>query len=317
MLVKVICPFLLSSVQPDGKILAAGYGVFNGNEDMVVIRLNSNGGPDPYFGVDGIAKTEFGAGEDRATGLGLQPDGKILIGGYAHSLLTNTSAFAAARFNTDGTLDETFAGDGMTTIVASGYADQARTAIMQPDGKLLLGGYAHSNFGGGSDMALIRLNQNGLPDSSFDEDGIAIYEDGVNITSEIHEMAIQPDGKIVGTGFHRVGGLNSVGVARIISGMTVSAGDHVAPDVQVSLFPNPTTQEVNLVYTLDQSESISIHLLDMQGRFIDYLMQPQDRLQGSHHETLMLREDLAPGNYFVNIVSKKWNKLVKLAVGKS
>jgi uncharacterized delta-60 repeat protein len=303
------------TLQPDGKILGAGYAVINNNEDMFVIRLHANGSPDLAFGVNGLAYTQFGVGEDRATGIGLQPDGKIVIGGYAHSLLTNYSAFAAARFHADGTLDESFAGDGMTTIVASGYADAARTAILQPDGKLLLGGYAHSNVTGGADMTMIRLDHNGLPDLSFDGDGIAIYEDGLLISSEIHELAIQPDGKIVGTGFNRVDGLNSIGVARIISGLTVSAADAAIPDVRLSIFPNPTQQEVNVIYSLDQSDIISIHLLDIQGRFIGRLMPPQDRSQGSHHETLMLRDDLAPGNYFINIVAERWNTVVRVAVG--
>lgn len=115
--------------------------------------------------------------------------------------------------------DNSFDTDGVvTTSLGSRYLSVDAMAL-QEDRKILLGGYAHSNIPGGADMTLVRLNENGIPDFTFDDDGIAIYEDDLATSSEIQEMILRPDGKIVGTGLVRVDGINSIRVARFISGL--------------------------------------------------------------------------------------------------
>lgn len=288
-------------IQPDSKIIAAGYGVFNNYYAFAAVRYNTNGSVDHSFGVEGIAIARFGDADAKCMSAALQPDGKIVLGGFAFSSLTGFTEFAAARLNMAGTLDNSFHGDGMATITVSGNADQSRTLLLQPDGKIWLGGYAHSNINGGSDMALVRLHSNGIPDDSFDGDGVKVYEDDLNTSSTMNSIAFQPDGKIVGTGFVRKDGLNSMRIMRIISGLTVSNEDPYIQDIRLSVYPNPVVKDVTLTYELQQAETISIRLCDVHGRVIQELMSRSERFSGIHTEQLTIENQVPPGNYFISI----------------
>jgi uncharacterized delta-60 repeat protein len=79
------------ALQPDGKIVAAG-----GNDDFLLLRVTPDGRLDTSFGTDGAVATDFG-GQDFATAVALQQDGKIVSAGA--SFLTNfDSRFALARY---------------------------------------------------------------------------------------------------------------------------------------------------------------------------------------------------------------------------
>lgn len=288
-------------IQPDGKIIAAGYGVFNTYYAFTAVRYNSNGSVDHSFGGEGIAVASFGDADARCMSAALQPDGKIILGGFALNALSGFTEFAAARLTMTGNLDNTFHEDGLVNISVSGKADQARTLLLQPDGKIWLGGYAHSNINGGSDMAMVRLHSNGIPDDSFDGDGVKVYEDDLNTSSTINSMAFQPDGKIVGTGFVRREGLNSMRVMRMLSGLTVGNADAYIQDVKLSVYPNPIAMDVTLTYELQQPETISIRLCDVQGRVIEELLPRSERLRGQHAEQLAIENKVPSGNYFINI----------------
>ena len=78
---------------------------------MLVARYNSDGTLDTDFGTttpatDGYTKINIGWNNDGANTIALQPDGKIIIGGYA---ITGTNwDFALVRLHSDGTLDTSF-----------------------------------------------------------------------------------------------------------------------------------------------------------------------------------------------------------------
>ncbi len=187
-------------VLPDGKIIAVGYATFNGYYDFVALRYNSNGSLDHSFNNTGIQQVAFTDHDDLAYAAALQPDNKIILAGRAYDSSTGWPKMAVARLNADGTLDSGFHGNGMVTINVSSYADAIRALLLQPDGKIVLGGYAHSALKGGSDMALVRLNGNGMPDPDFNGDGVKVFEDNAEISSIISSLAMQSDGKIVATG---------------------------------------------------------------------------------------------------------------------
>ena len=166
--VTVDTPRLL--LQPDGKILAMGTHKLDSGADIFgVRRLNTDGSPDTSFGIDGLATARFTPFApnlgDRPSDFALQADGKIVAGGFA-----NAEDVAIARWNADGTLDNTFANGGKVQI-SFGTADAtAWTITVQPDGKVLIGGRVLIND---SDILLVRLNTNGTLDTTFDNDGYA------------------------------------------------------------------------------------------------------------------------------------------------
>jgi uncharacterized delta-60 repeat protein len=301
-------------IQEDGRIIAAGYADYNQYDDFIAVRYNPDGTLDQTFSGDGVASAAFSNHDDSGFDAILQPDGKIVIGGTTYNMVTGKYEFAAARFNSDGTADNSFHNDGKLTVAVTGFSDGAHSILLQPDGKIVLGGYAHSAIAGGADMALVRLNANGTPDFTFSGDGIAIYEDDINTSSGIEALALQPDGKIVGTGSSRTNEIKSVCVARFLSGITVSANEVHLPELVLSLYPNPIIDQFFLSYQLDRSETITMYLSDIEGKFVQNLMAPAERSAGKHYEQFVLNSPLTPGIYFVNITSGSWITAVKVVV---
>jgi len=142
------------ALQPDGKIVVAGYA----GGDFALARYNSDGALDTSFGSGGKVTTDFG-GSDAGYSVALQPDGKIVVAGYAGL------DFALARYNSDGALDTSFGTGGKVTTDFSGGRDVGYSVALQPDGKIVVAGYA------GVDFALARYNSDGALDTSFGSGG--------------------------------------------------------------------------------------------------------------------------------------------------
>jgi len=295
-------------IQPDGKIVAAGYAVANGYEDFALIRLNTNGILDQGFGGgDGIVIASFTNKNDVATSVALQSDGKIVLAGYAETIGgTADVEMAVVRFNPNGTPDNSFSGDGFAMIHVTENPDAARAIRIQQDGKMLLGGYSQQVEPGGEQyhFTMVRLTANGLPDPAFGSgDGIAILPISIN-GDFIYAMALQPDGKAVAAGPARIGEYKSFAVARFLTGVTV---DTKSPEIflsNISLFPNPVCEQATLQYELKTKERITVNLFDVQGKFIKNILPPTEKNAGNHLETLLFDSLTPAGHYFLSIESE-------------
>ena len=194
------------AIQADGKIVVAGYVNSNGDfYDFALARFNSNGSPDTSFDGDGKLRTDIGKptdferGDDTATSMALQADGKIVVAGYTHDYSFNRVEFALVRYTTDGTLDTSFDGDGKLTTPFYG-SDYATSVVVQANGQIVVAGYT-AFF---ADFALVRYNRNGSLDTSFDGDGKLSTNFGGN--DYAHGLAVQSDGKIIVAGYTNNGG---------------------------------------------------------------------------------------------------------------
>jgi len=301
-------------VQPNGKIVAGGYATFGGYKDAVVLRYNSNGTLDNSFSGDGIATTSMATLDDYAYDAALQADGKIVVTGYAHQSGTGYDAivtFAAARFKTNGTLDQTFSGDGKVSISISGHADGARAVVIQPDGKIILGGYAHSNVNGGADAGIIRLQTSGELDFSFHSDGMTTYPFAIGNSDEIHALALQPDGKLVAAGYALKSNFQCFAVGRFLLGTSVDTTVPNAFSGKASLYPNPVREKATLEYELLNAEKVTINLYDLQGRFIQNVSPAAEKKPGKQVETIQFSPDLPAGTYLLSIESSKGTTIIK------
>jgi uncharacterized delta-60 repeat protein len=147
----------INSVAFSGSNIVAAGKQSNGatGVDFSLARLNStNGILDTTFDGDGKVKTAFGAFYDIAFGIALQSDGKIVAAGYGRGWTDTTHNFALSRYNTNGSLDTTFNVDGKQTTDFSGYDDYGTAVAIQPDGKILVAGYAWNGLD--YDVALAR-----------------------------------------------------------------------------------------------------------------------------------------------------------------
>ncbi|SCY25676.1 MopE-related protein [Flavobacterium caeni] len=165
-----------SSVLPDDKIyIGGGFSMFNGTNANHLIRLNADGTRDATF-------TNVRYTNNAVLAHAVQPDGKIVIGGY----FTNYGGVGfprnrLARINANGTLDATF-------TVGSGLNDYPLTLVCQPNGKILAGG-AFTTYNGATVNRFFRLNTDGSHDLTFDS--------GTGMNGIVYKANFQPDGKFL------------------------------------------------------------------------------------------------------------------------
>jgi uncharacterized delta-60 repeat protein len=155
------------ALQSDGKTIGVGVGGENpGSVGFLVVRLNTNGTLDTSFGGgDGYVNTLVGGTSSSAIDVEIASDGKIVVGGnYASS---TGGSFAVARFLPNGSLDNTFSGDGKATFPqsAGGFAvDMELTS----GGKIVVAGTGSVSYAGDTDdLVLGRFNANGSIDTTF------------------------------------------------------------------------------------------------------------------------------------------------------
>ena len=213
------------AIQADDKIVVAGISGPPGDFNLAVARYRPlDGSPDTTWSPDGWRETDFGAAQEYANDVAIQPDGKIVVAGQ-----TGT-AFALARYNTDGTLDSSFSGDGKQTTSFAGQSDIATGVAIQADGRIVAGGHSFTGGAAARDFALARYNPDGTLDTSFSGDGKQTLDLGSNDIAE--GVAIQPDGRIVLAGHQDLSALDTrFAIARFEGGGT--------PPVSVPVDPFP------------------------------------------------------------------------------
>jgi uncharacterized delta-60 repeat protein/LPXTG-motif cell wall-anchored protein len=180
------------AVQPDGKIVLAGYSWMTDHNDFAVLRYNANGTLDNTFGTGGKVTTVMESSE--AFSVMLQADGKILVSGVSYN--NSTSYFAAARYNTNGSLDNTFGTGGKVTTDFDNNRSEAIAMTSQADGKIILAGTAY--IGSTYAFAVVRYNTNGSLDNTFGTGGKVTTV--FNVASNAFSVALQANGKIIVAG---------------------------------------------------------------------------------------------------------------------
>ena len=201
------------ALQSDGKIVVAGTHFVDfstddsSNTDFALARLNRNGSLDPTFS-GGLVTTDFDTFNDDAFSVLIQPNGKIIAVGSAKNP-ANFYDFAAARYLSNGMIDTTFgiAGKVRTDFGAHDF-DQARSAVLQPDGRLVAAGFAISHGGGVQNFAFARYNSNGHLDSTFGHAGKTQVDFG-SCCQSAYSLLRQSDGKLIAVGYPNSGSSDS------------------------------------------------------------------------------------------------------------
>lgn len=188
------------AIQPDGKIVVAGYAIPGGGERFGVVRYDTTGGLDASFDTDGRLTTTFGSMTATATSVAIQPDGKIVVAGNSNNG-GGTNVIALARYHPWGALDTTFSGNGKVTISigSSGNSGAHAVAIQPSNGKVVVAGYALSGSGHPV-FAVARFDANGVLDTSFGGNGKVTTPVGSS-AAVARSVAVQPNGKIVTAGY--------------------------------------------------------------------------------------------------------------------
>ncbi len=176
------------AIQPDGKIVVGGAGAPVGSQSVAHLalgRYTTDGKPDYTFDGDGKLSDYFHAGNTIFKTTAIQKDGKILAAGQTWN--GSSFDFVIARYNTDGSLDNTFSNNGIlvTGIIfkPNDYGNANTSIALQTDGRIVVAG----------DFTLARYNADGSADHTFSGDGKLVTD----TTTYIGAIAIQSDNKIV------------------------------------------------------------------------------------------------------------------------
>ena len=214
----------------DGNILIAGYNTPSGvsQPQCFVARLSAAGALDTAFGTAGITQIPVGAGANHCNAMMVQSDGKIILAGGAQMSATSNYDFALMRLSSQGQLDTSFGSAGITTTAFSSTGaptnEEAADAIVQGDGKIVLGGYSNKMF------ALARYLSNGSPDTSFGSGGKVTLTLG-GLDEWIKGVALQPDGRLVASGYSWNGSNYLIAMARLQNDSSAAPGSSASTSV--------------------------------------------------------------------------------------
>lgn len=186
-----------SVLQPDGKILVCGTVMTATDADYAVVRYKSDGALDSSFNGTGIAVySNSSVQSEMCMAIKLQPDGKIVLGGYSGTPGVFGWHFTVIRLNADGTPDLTFGVSGRQTIPIADAFDNGMSLALQPDGKIIVAGYTSTVAAPKNNFSMARFLANGSADASFGIGGKVITAIGAS-DDYARAVSVQMDGKIV------------------------------------------------------------------------------------------------------------------------
>jgi uncharacterized delta-60 repeat protein len=198
---------------PGGKLIGVGYAESGLTPRFAVAQFRPKGTLDPNFGNKGFNMTDVSKGSDIGYGGALQPDGKIVVVGYAND--NGRADWALVRYGPKGRLDKTFGGDGKVVTKLTKQYDFASAVAIQANGRLIVVGRA-TRADTTDDFGVFRYKPGGALDQSWSGNG-KVFTDFGSGNDTARDVAIQENGKIVVAGDGQVEGTHRVAVARYLA----------------------------------------------------------------------------------------------------
>lgn len=146
--------YLDCALQSDNKIVVLGVSrnARHNIDQFVIVRYLSDGILDHTFGTQGIVAMSIGTGNACAKNIAVQPDGKILVTGFAK--WGQYYKFTLVRYNSDGSLDTEFGENGCIVVPIGSYDDRSLALIPYDNGVFMIG---DSYDGSKYHMTLVKL----------------------------------------------------------------------------------------------------------------------------------------------------------------
>lgn len=163
-----------------------------------VAPIGANAAPgdfDSTFG-SGFGKvlTPMGSADDQASSVVMQPDGKLVVGGVCYG---TSYRFCVVRYHPDGSIDTSFGISGkVLTVVPDAFASFGGL-VLQPDGKIVVGGDCYFQATTSSQFCAARYLSNGTLDPSFNGDGIMVSSISGGTSINVRKVLLQPGGEII------------------------------------------------------------------------------------------------------------------------
>ncbi|QQX76387.1 MULTISPECIES: T9SS type A sorting domain-containing protein [Aequorivita] len=274
---------LAAVLQDDGKVVIGGYFTqYNGIQQNRIARINPNGSLDTSF------NTGTGADEE-IRALGLQSDGKLLVGGFLNTF-NGTAVPRIARLQPDGSLDATFnPGSGTQGIIYN-------FLMLEGDYSFATGSFP--SYDGTAYSGIVRLSPDGSVDSSFDPGTGLSGSMQIGVTT-----ALQADGKLLTGGLFTAYDNNSVGSIVRISNSMLGTPTDISQETNIVLYPIPVTD----VLQIENNTHLplqSVTVYDITGRKVFSKALGKTASSGIDLSTL------TAGSYLCSITdgNRVWNK---------
>lgn len=277
------------TLQDDGKIVAAGFAI-GAAYQMAAARLNADGTIDNTFGSNGTVAFNVGDGNDFASAVAVDDNGKVLIGG--HKWISNIGRkydLAVVRLNEDGSFDTSYGDNGVAIARVVDGSNYAGDILLQSDGKVVIAGYTVLETV--YDLAMARFDVDGNLDDTFGVGGMVNtdYNGGEDYGSAI---ALQPDDKIILAGNTFTGsGTSEILVARY-DNTVLGTGDF--QNIAFSLYPNPANDYITIDLN-GTSSNYQVAIFDVLGKNVY-----NTEIDGTKQIDV---SSLAAGAYFVRLNS--------------
>jgi uncharacterized delta-60 repeat protein len=278
------------ALMPDGRIVAM-YDYFG------AARYMPDGSLDTTFNHTGMASIFSGFSSPYPHAIAVRPDGKVWVAGHG-SWSATVAYFILARFNADGSIDTSFDPTGYKEYAwDTGAENKCRDMLLQPDGKVVLGGRVMNSVTTKNNFALLRIWPDGRTDSTFGDNGKRFTQvsGAVDRGDELYKMLLQPDGKLIALGTTIVPLSSGTTLMAAMARYSVDSKTGITeiPNQQraVSVYPNPSTGTFQLLHAPALQ---SLQLYDLQGRLLKQWSQPAA-------QTVFDIAELAPALYLLRI----------------
>jgi uncharacterized delta-60 repeat protein len=282
-------------IQSTGKIVVSAFlnsvGVTPANYIMGLTRFNANGTLDTTFGTNGIV-TYNGTGTHAEQLIGLADD-KFIIN------LRNNGTTNTIKYNANGSIDTTFGAGGYMEDNSGTYNYDM---ILQADGKILKGGIYNSQYN------ISRYNANGFFDATFGTNGS--ISTPINYFSKISNLLLLQNGKLLagGTTFD---GFRYLAAQAKYTNLTLGTLDFDDNITAAMVYPNPIVQETTFDFDLKNTETVSVEIIDIQGKTVQTISKNQELTAGNHKQKINV-SNLSSGNYILKFSSPTGSQSIKI-----
>jgi len=219
------------AVQADGKIVVVGESRNgSGDYDVAIVRYDATGAPDATFGTGGIVTTSISAFDDRANGVALQPDGKIVIVGQTEN--GSDTDGLLIRYDSGGALDGSFGTGGIVTTTIGGGNDSWLGMALLGGGEILASG---QSFNGSVQVpTLARFTAAGALDAGFGTAGVFTTAIGSG-DAFAGDLSVQSNGRIVAAATASNGANNDFALLTLLANGSLDGGFGTGGTVQTDL----------------------------------------------------------------------------------
>lgn len=297
--------------QSDSKIIACGWTFSNASWNFAMIRYNSDGSLDQNFGNKGIVITDVDNVYNTSHSIAIQEDGKYVVTGYRYFRERLDTDILLVRYNSDGSIDQSFGVNGFVTKDINRNEDFAWDVIIQSDERILVTGYTKSDSS--KNVVTLRFNNNGQIDSTFGDSGVIITSI-FGFDEEGRHLALQNDGKILVTGY------SFNGVDQDLFILRINPDGNILPVPQVDSaltnlsqnYPNPFTTKTLIPFSLHETSYVTLKVYNALGEEVSSLID-EVKVAGNY-TVLFEKSNLSSGIYLYQLITKNYSQAKKMLI---